>query len=467
MTALDPDRLKPPAGFRYTAERLEREGFEAWAVGGSLRDAFVVQIGGEADATGPDWDLATDARPQQVMDLFRRTVPVGVSHGTVGVLDGDDLIEVTTFRRDVETDGRHARVVFASSIDEDLGRRDFTANAIAWRHASREIRDPYGGQTDIEAGVLRAVGDPEARFREDYLRVLRGLRFAGRFGWQLAPRTDAALREAVEGLAGLSAERVREELVKVLDDPTPSAALDLYAMRGALAHWYPELRGLAADEGAWRVALGAVDAVPAHNRNARLARLVVSAADTPEGRAGAAESLLSRLKFSNADRRAVVRLARLFLPFVGPLDSAAEHRRWLASAGDAWQDLFALHVAGARAEAVGGPGDGEAAQAQRYLEATLERLCGELDDDPPLRLADLEVDGDDLLAMGMSPGPLIRLLLEELLEQVIEDPGRNERALLREEARRLIEIGALAEASRPPGGSVAPPADGEPPPGDG
>ena len=468
MTGLDPDRLAPPEGFGRTAERLEREGFEAWAVGGSLRDAYVVQIGGEADAARADWDLATDARPQQVMALFRRTVPVGVSHGTVGVLDRDDLIEVTTFRRDVETDGRHARVAFASSIADDLGRRDFTANAIAWRPASNEIRDPYDGQADIEAGVLRAVGDPGARFREDYLRVLRGLRFAGRFGWELDPRTDEALREAVEGLAGLSAERVREELVKVLDDPTPSAALDLYATRGALAHWYRELLGLAADRDAWRVALGAVDAVPAHNRNARLARLVVSAADTPEGRAGVAEALLSRLKFSTADRRAVVRLARLFLPFVGPLDSAAEHRRWLASVGDAWEDLFALHVAGACAEGAGGPGgDGEAARAQRYLEATFDRVRRELDDDPPLRLADLEVDGDDLLELGMSPGPLIRLLLEELLEQVIEDPGRNERALLREEARRLIEIGALAEASRPPGGSVAPSADGEPPRGDG
>lgn len=451
MSGLDAARLAPPRGFRRIAERLEREGFEAWAVGGSLRDAYVAQIGGEADAIQKDWDLATDARPHQVMALFRRTVPVGVSHGTVGVLEGDDLVEVTTFRRDVETDGRHARVAFASSIDEDLGRRDFTANAVAWRPGSGEIRDPYGGQADIASGVLRAVGDPGARFREDYLRVLRGLRFAGRFGWELDPRTDEALRAAVEGLAGLSAERVREELVKVLGDATPSAALDLYATRGALAHWVPELAGLAADEGAWRVALGAVDAVPAQDPNVRLARLVVSAADTPEGRAAAAESLLSRLKFSTADRRAVVRLARLFLPFVGPLDSAAEHRRWLASVGDAWQDLFALHVAGARAEAAGGPGDGEAAQAQRYLEATLARVRGELDEDPPLRLADLEVDGDDLLELGMSPGPLIRLLLEELLAQVIEDPDRNERALLREEARRLIEIGALAEASRPRG----------------
>ena len=458
MTGLDPGRLAPPEGFRRIARRLERGGHEAWAVGGSLRDAFVQQIGGGADPKRADWDLATDARPDEVMDLFPRTVPVGVSHGTVGVLDGGVLYEVTTFRRDVETDGRHARVVFASSIEEDLGRRDFTVNAIAWRPASGQVRDPYDGLADIESGILRAVGDPGARFREDYLRVLRGFRFAGRFGWAVEPGTDEALREAVDGLAVLSAERVRDELMKVLGDLKPSAGLDLYATHGALAHWYPEMLGLAADRGAWLAALGAVDAVPARELNVRLARLVVSAADTPEGRVEVAEALLARLRFSNADRRHVTRLARLFLPFVGPTDSAAEHRRWLASAGKAWEDVFALHFAGARAEEAE-----RAEQAERYLEATRERVRREWLEAPPLSLADLAVKGDDLLSLGVSPGPLVRLLLDELLEQVLEDPGRNDCGSLLGEARRLIEIGALTEASRPGRGSGAPPAGDEPP----
>ena len=451
MSGLDPGRLAPPEGFRRIARRLEAAGFEAWAVGGSLRDTFVQQIGGDADPAGADWDLATDARPEEVMALFRRTVPVGVSHGTVGVLDGAHHVEVTTFRRDVETDGRHARVVFAASIDEDLGRRDFTVNAIAWRPATDEVRDPYDGLGDIEARILRAVGDPEARFREDYLRVLRGLRFAGRFGWDVEPRTDEALREAVDGLAGLSAERVREELMKVLGDSEPSAGLDLYATRGALVHWYPELVGLAADRDEWLRALGAVDEVPAQNLNARVARLVVSAADTPEGRAEAADSLLSRLRFSNADRRYVTRLSRLFLPFVGPMDSAAEHRRWLAASGDAWEDIFVLHFAGARAEGTGRGGD-----AERYLEATYDRVRAEWLE-APLGIDKLAVDGDDMIDLGMSPGPLIGLLLEELMEQVIEDPDRNDRAHLLAEARRLVEIGGLADASRPRNGSGAPP----------
>ena len=438
MSAIDPGRFSPPPGFSRTAERLEAAGFEAWAVGGSIRDAYVVQIGRTPDLPEPDWDLTTDARPEDVMRLFPRTVPVGVSHGTVTVLDGDDGYEVTTFRRDVETDGRHARVAFADSIGEDLSRRDFTANAIAWRPASGEVRDEWGGAEDIEDGILRAVGEPEARFREDYLRVLRGFRFAGRFEWAIEARTDEAMREAVDGLSGLSAERVREELLKVIADPKPSAALELYAICGALGHWYPELGRLAAAGDTWRSALGAVDAAPAHAANVRLASLLVSASDTPEGRAEAAESLLSRLKFSNADRRYVTRLARLYLPFVGALDSAAEHRRWLSSVGDAWEDLFELHFAAARA--AGEP------QAGRYLEATLERVREEREGDPALDLAGLAVKGGDLLELGMSPGPLLRLLLEELLEQVIEDPARNERESLLEEARRLIDIGSLADA---------------------
>ena len=459
MSAIDPGRFSPSPGFSRTAERLEAAGFEAWAVGGAIRDAYVRQIGRVPELPEPDdWeDLATDARPEDVMRLFPRTVPVGVSHGTVKVLDGDDGYEVTTFRRDVETDGRHARVAFADSIGEDLSRRDFTANAIAWRPASGEVRDAWEGAEDIEDGILRAVGEPEARFREDYLRVLRGFRFAGRFGWAVEARTDEAMRAAVDGLPGLSAERVREELLKVMADPKPSAALELYSACGALRHWYPELLGLAADGDAWRSALGAVEAASAQAANVRLASLLVCASETPEGRAEAAESLLSRLKFSNADRRYVARLARLYLPFVGALDSAAGHRRWLAAVGDAWEDLFELHFAAARAA-------GET-QAERYLEATRARVREERADDPVLDLAGLAVKGDDLLALGMSPGPLVRLLLEELLEQVIEDPARNDREALLDEARRLIEIGSLAEASRlrdaPPAGKGPPgaPAD--------
>ena len=226
-------QLHPPEGLLAIADRLESAGFEAWAVGGAIRDAW-------HGADRADWDLATDARPDQVRGLFRRTVPLGLEHGTVGVIAPDGtLYEVTTFRRDVETDGRHAVVEFAGTIDEDLARRDFTINALAWRPATGEFRDPHSGIEDLERRTLRAVGDPAERFAEDYLRVLRGLRFAGRYALDLDPETRRALEAAVPGLGRLSAERVREELMKSLAGDGAGEILRLYADVGALDPWLP------------------------------------------------------------------------------------------------------------------------------------------------------------------------------------------------------------------------------------
>src|SRR3982751_6733932 len=166
------DRLKPTRSVLDIARRLERAGHEAWCVGGAIRDAL---LGGHP----LDWDLATTATPPQVIALFgrKRTVPVGIEFGTVSVLDDDGVPhEITTFRRDVRTDGRHAEVEFGASLDEDLARRDFTINAIAFRPRTGDVRDPFGGQSDLRSGVVRAVGDPEERMREDRLRALRAIR---------------------------------------------------------------------------------------------------------------------------------------------------------------------------------------------------------------------------------------------------------------------------------------------------
>jgi len=444
----DPSVLRPSPGFLRIADALEDAGFEAWGVGGAIRDACWLSLTGAPPPPGGtlDWDVATNARPEEVVSLFRRTVPVGVEHGTVGVLDQEGhLHEVTTFRRDVETYGRRARVTFADHVEDDLGRRDFTINAMAWRPRTDEVRDPFGGHEDLEAGVLRAVGTADERFAEDYLRVLRGLRFAGRYDLEIEERTRSALERAVEGLPLLSAERIREELMKVLADPVPSTALDLYAGVGALAHWYPELVEPARGRGAWRRNLAAVDHVPPHRARVRLARLLIPAAGEPETRREAADILLERLRFSNADRQAVVHLVFHYLPFVGPLDSASRHRSWLAEVGDAWRDLFRLQLAAARAN--------RTPEAGRYLVATWRNVHQTALEHPPLALADLRVRGDDILALGVPPGPLVGLLLEELLEQVLEDPDANEREALLAEARRLVEIGALADT-----GGASPPA---------
>src|SRR5436190_6067994 len=174
-------RLDPPETVRGITKRLEDAGFETWCVGGAVRDALL----GHPHL---DWDLATAAKPPDVRKLFKRTVPVGVEFGTIGVLDHNNIMhEVTTFRRDVHTDGRHAVVEFGASLDEDLARRDYTINAIAYRPSTPELRDPFGGQRDIERGVVRAVGDAEQRMREDRLRALRAIRFASRYGFAIEP----------------------------------------------------------------------------------------------------------------------------------------------------------------------------------------------------------------------------------------------------------------------------------------
>ena len=179
--------LQPPPGVLEIAARLERAGYEAWCVGGAVRDALLGH-------PSLDWDLTTPATPDVVQRLFRRTVPKGIEYGTVGVFDSDGVLhEVTTFRHDVETDGRHAVVRFGASLVDDLARRDFTVNAIAYRPKTRAIADPFDGVGDAARRVIRAVGEPGARMREDRLRALRAIRFASRFDFAIDPATWVAI----------------------------------------------------------------------------------------------------------------------------------------------------------------------------------------------------------------------------------------------------------------------------------
>ena len=430
--------LDPPAAVRAIARTLEDAGYETWAVGGAVRDRV-------AGAPAGDWDLATRATPQQVMEVFRRTAPIGVDHGTVGVLRGDEMYEVTTFRRDVETFGRHAVVEYSDSIEEDLSRRDFTINALAWHPLTGELLDPYGGARDLEAGRLRTVGDAGERFAEDYLRVLRALRFAGQFDLEIEPATWDALTGGVDHLEGLSAERVREELYKIAGQArVPSRALELYRQAGVLDVWYPELAAVVAeppdDPGAlWGSTLRAVDAIPPTRPTLRVAALLhgvgMPAARTKDLRGGwrytghevlggrKAEDVMRRLKGSNAEIEWVARLVR-HQPDLFPPDSPdAVVRRWLRHVGpDLVNDLFRLRFALWRARNDGG-------RPEDLLErwATVRRV---LRADPPLDVGDLAIGGSELMALGLEPGPRFREILESLVDRVIEDPELNRKELL-------------------------------------
>jgi tRNA nucleotidyltransferase/poly(A) polymerase len=423
-------RYEPPHTFLEVAERLESAGHQAWAVGGALRDA-------ELGVQRAEWDLATDARPERVRELFRRTVPLGMEHGTVGVLAADGtMFEVTTFRLDVETDGRHAVVRFSDTVEEDLARRDFTINAMAWRPATDDVRDPYHGLDDLKDGVLRAVGDPASRFAEDLLRVLRGLRFAGTYRLSIEHATWKAMQAATPRLGRLSAERVREEMMKVLSADEPSEALRLYAGCGAFSIWFPELDRASLDP-RWEQGLASVDAIGRHRRFLRLVRLLVLATEYPEEEGGAtARGLLERLKFSNAEIRRGANLVAAYVPLVHPADAASRIREWLSEVGlENVRDLFRLHFAYARAAG--------STESSRALVYTWRRVHEEIIAGPPISLGDLAVDGSDLLSLGLPEGPLVGLMLEELLAQVIESPEANTRDELMARAREIIELGGL------------------------
>ena len=450
--------LAVPPPVRWIARTLEEAGFETWTVGGAVRDAF---RGGES----LDWDLTTRATPAEVQTLFRRTVPVGVAHGTVGVLDRRGrLYEVTTFRRDVETSGRHAVVAFSDSLDEDLARRDFTINAIAWHPLDGRLRDPFEGRADLERGILRTVGDPVARFREDYLRILRALRFAGRFRFRIEEGTWRALTGAVERTRHLSPERIREEMERILEgDTSPSGALGLYAAAGVLRVLYPELASLVGlprvGRGDWYShSLRAVDLLPVRRPGQARRRwaALLQAVGEPEGpRGGEADApdpaertvrrcmaLLERLRASNAMVRATAhRSAWILRPPAGGA-TAGELRRWLARTGrDALPDLCRLWIASARASAL--PGDHPGASGAEWppapeLAALIRRLRSIARSGVPLAVRELAFSGRDLIRLGLAPGPAFGDLLGHLLDRTLGDPSLNEPVALEREARRWI-----------------------------
>lgn len=444
---MDRRDLSPPHEVRRITRRLEEAGFSTWAVGGAVRDAL-------AGIPPGDWDLTTAARPAEVRRLFRRTVPVGIEHGTVGVLGKDGhMYEVTTFRRDVETYGRRAKVSFSDTLEEDLERRDFTINAVAWHPLTGELRDPHGGVADLQNGVLRTVGGPAERFAEDRLRVPRALRFAGRFRLRIEEGTWEAARAAAGALHELSAERVREELLKVLGGmPCPSVSLKLYAESGALAELYPELQQCVdlpdGEHGGdvWTHLLEVVDLSPPDRPRLRLAALLhdsgkpatavrgdgqLSFPEHAGAGAAIARNLLQRLKASNADTDYVVHLVAQHsgVPEAGA--SELEIRRWLRVVGAAYApDLFRLRLADRRAHYGEAPVAGIRTLYRRVLRILRVR--------PPLEISDLAIGGAELRALGIPPGPLYGEILRDLLDRVTEDPSLNTLEALLEIVRRWM-----------------------------
>lgn len=429
---------RAPGYVQWVTRTLEDSGYETWAVGGAVRNPLLGLPAG-------DWDMATRAPPQVVQKLFPRTIPIGIDHGTVGILTRQGvLLEITTFRRDVETTGRHAVVEFAESIQEDLARRDFTINAVAW-HPIREVyEDPFQGRKDLEDRILRTVGDPTERFSEDYLRVLRGLRFSGRFRLRIDGKTWESLCAATDRLGGLSAERIREELMKVLvEDDRPSGALALYGASGVFHALFPELsavEGHARLEGREDILVHSIlqgDLLPPTRSMLRLASLL-QGLGVPDGEGEMEEgpdqrcreraaALMIRYRFSNAETEEVTELLKMGLEPPLGLHGPAGLRSWLHRSGPSRLRSFGrLWLSKARLDSLRwgiDPGP---------VIDLLSRLRTELRGQPPLALEDLALNGNDLIAMGEKPGPRFSQILGGLMERVLQDPSLNTKARLQE-----------------------------------
>jgi tRNA nucleotidyltransferase (CCA-adding enzyme) len=391
-----PSALAIPEPILQIARTLEEAGYQAWCVGGTLRDALL----GHPQS---DYDIATSATPEQVQRLFPRTIAVGIKYGTVGVLDqARALHEVTTFRRDVATDGRHAVVQYGVALEEDLARRDFTINAIAYHPLRHEWRDPFEGKRDLEERLVRAVGEPVQRFQEDYLRILRALRFAARFDFTIDPATWNAARAAASGLAQLSAERVRDEWFKGLQTAHSVVQFaSLWARVGAARVWIPELL-------AHSSAMNGVPEPPAAVRDPVLLTALLTS--SPAG-------VLRRLKASNAEVERALGMERGPEAPASPDERAV--RRWLSAVGASADDLAALW-------SLRRGGEPPWAEVVREI-----RRRGD-----PLTRSDLAITGSDLQGLG-AVGPRIGQTLAALLDQVLEDPALNTRDALLALAKKM------------------------------
>ena len=392
--------IRMDEGAAELLDTLHRAGYAAYVVGGCVRDSLL-------GLTPHDWDLCTSALPQQVMELFgaQRCIPTGLQHGTVTVKQSGALYEITTFRTEgTYTDGRHPdEVHFVPDVREDLARRDFTINAMAYNEKEGLV-DPFGGQTDLQSGVLRAVGVPRQRFTEDALRILRLYRFAARFGFAIDPPTAQAAQELCAHLDCVSVERIEEELAKLLSAPAPAAYLDEKILGVVLPELSPE---------ALAAAKPVVDACPAGERAlpVRLAALLLSLGEDGTRRT------LKRLRCSNACIEETAVLVREAVPGV-PVSLNIYARRLLGK-----YNLCTVQRIAAL---------GTALQPERAADfAALSELAEQLDADGVCcRVSQLAVNGRDLMAAGVPAGPGIRKVLEALLDGVIREEYPNERQAL-------------------------------------
>jgi tRNA nucleotidyltransferase (CCA-adding enzyme) len=439
--------------------RLAEKGKRGWVVGGCVRDLL---LGREVS----DWDIATDALPEEIVKIFPRVIPTGIQHGTVTVMVKGRGYEVTTLRGETSySDGRRPDAVnFVDDIVKDLARRDFTINAIAIDPTNGHVVDPFDGQRDLAARLLRAVGVPEERFSEDGLRVLRAARFVATLEVELDPATERAIRPTLDTFRRVSQERVRDEWVKAMKAKKPSRAFEVMRTTGILDITCPELLlGVGLEQNkwhaydVWRHGMECLDAC----KGDPILRIAAMLHDVgkPQSRAfsdktndwtfydhdriGAeiAEPICTRLKFSNDDRARICGLVRHHLFHYTDEWSDSTVRRWIRRVGpERVSDLYLLNEADVRAK---GRDCSTDLEALARLEAHVAKV---LEAGTALSTRDLAINGNDLMkVLGIKPGRILGQILAELLEEVTNDPDLNNRDALLDRAKALAAQASTQE----------------------
>ena len=433
-------KINLPEKVLMIINNLQFHGYEAYAVGGCVRDSILARH-------PEDWDITTSARPEEIKKIFRRTVDTGIEHGTVTVLLGKDSYEVTTYRVDgVYEDGRHPKEVhFTNRLEEDLKRRDFTINAMAYNDEVRLV-DVFGGMQDLNRHLIRCVGDPRERFSEDALRILRAVRFSAQLDFPIEPETAEAVREMAQNLKNISAERIQAELVKLLVSPNPERIRDAYELgitKVILPEW-DAMEGVAQNtpHHEYDVAEHTVRALK-NVKGDKILRLTMLFHDMGKAQARTTDEdgrdhfkghalisekiagkVMRRLKFDNDTIRKVTRLV-CYHDYRMEATPKNVRRAMNRIGVELFPYYLAVRLADVKAQSPYRRREkleNIVAVRELYRKALLEDQC--------VTLRQLAVTGRDLMALGMKPGRELGSMLSELLEYVIDDPKRNRKEIL-------------------------------------
>ena len=446
-------RMKIDQGLKALASIFRENGFSLYLVGGAVRDFLLKK-------ENNDYDFTTDAEPKDIKAMFHRTIDTGIKHGTVTVLFKGAQYEITTFRAESDYhDSRHPDSVrFIKSLDEDLARRDFTINAVASSLPEGKIIDLHDGMKDLKHHIIRAIGNPDERFHEDALRMMRACRFSSQLDFTIEEKTLEAIKNNSHSIIHVSAERIKEELWRLINGQNPIKGLEAMRVTGLMDEILPELsaavgfeQGGMHSETLYEHLLLALDSARKHGypMEVKLASLFHDIGKVPtrekgDGReytfyrhdavsAEMTDKIFRRLKTSNEEREGTVHLIRNHMFAYTPDWSDSAIRRFIGRVGLEYiDDLFRLRICDMNATVGHSPEMGG-------LLALTERINDEIEKENALTIRDLKIDGNRLRELGIKPGPIMGEILKRLLDEVLEAPSLNNAEYLEKRALSLAQ----------------------------